>query len=110
MAGPKRSRSCTAAPAMRWWRPAAPSRWLGWRAAPVAAGVLVAVHRAHVGAWPAERGEGVEGLVGLLLSSGKSLFLYVPPLALAFWTLPWWWRTRRAEASLTCAVMLAFVG
>lgn len=84
---------------------------LGWLAAPVAAGVLVAVHRAHVGAWtPSDvRGDFAEGLVGLLLSSGKSVFLYAPPLALVFWALPWWWRTRRADASLTGVVLIAFV-
>jgi hypothetical protein len=82
---------------------------LGWLAAPVIAGVLVAVHRAHIGAWPTDRGDFAEGLLGLLLSSGKSVFLYAPPLALLFWALPWWWRTRRSEASLTGAVLLAFV-
>ena len=42
----------------------------------------------------------LEGLDGLLLSTGKSLFLYSPPLILALFGLRDWWRTRRPDALL----------
>jgi hypothetical protein len=76
--------------------------------APLAAGiVIVTVHRWHAGA-PAEgMGDLVQGLDGLLLSTGKSVFLYAPLLMLAPPSLVWLWRTHRAEAQLILAVAAA---
>ncbi|MCO5167034.1 MAG: hypothetical protein M9894_11785 [Planctomycetes bacterium] len=42
--------------------------------------------------------EAPRGLVGLLLSPGKSLFLFAPPLALALWRAPALWRAHRGAA------------
>jgi hypothetical protein len=72
-------------------------------------GALVLVHRAHVGWFPPPSGDLLQGLDGLLLSTGKSVFLYSPPLVLLALALPWWWRQRRGEAALGMAVMLATV-
>ncbi len=75
---------------------------------PFAAGlVAVAVQRWHVGALTEPRGELLQGLDGLLLSTGKSLFLYAPVLLLAPPALMTLWRTRRAEAQLVLAVAAA---
>jgi hypothetical protein len=71
----------------------------------VLASVLVEAYRIAIGAPPAPRGDLLEGLYGLLLSTGKSVFLYNPPLALGVLALPWFWRTRRSEALLTLAVL-----
>jgi hypothetical protein len=48
----------------------------------------------------------VTGLYGLLLSSGKSVFLYAPPVVLFFFALPRFFRRYAAEA-LFCAVFIA---
>jgi hypothetical protein len=47
-----------------------------------------------------------EGLAGLLLSPGKSLFLYVPLTALAVAAWPRFWRAQRANAALYGAIFL----
>ena len=80
--------------------------------APLGAGVaIVLVHRFHVGAPPEPSGDLWQGLDGLLLSTGKSVFLYAPIVALAIPALRWMWRARRADAQLflavTAAVLLA---
>ena len=75
---------------------------------PLAAGLtIVAVHRWHVGAHPEPHGELLQGLDGLLLSTGKSLFLYAPIVMLAPPAIVTLWRTRRAEAQLVLAVAAA---
>ena len=75
---------------------------------PLAAGIaVVLVHRWHVGAPAEPMGDLVQGLDGLLLSTGKSLFLYAPVLMLAPWSLLWMWRARRPEAQLILAVAAA---
>lgn len=77
---------------------------------PLAGGVaIVAVHRLHVGAPAEPMGDLVQGLDGLLLSTGKSLFLYAPILFLAPSALVWLWRARRAEAQLVLAVSAALL-
>ncbi len=40
------------------------------------------------------------GLDGLLLSTGKSIFIYAPPLLLGFWALPWLVRQGRHRGLL----------
>ncbi|HEY2747005.1 MAG TPA: hypothetical protein VGL86_20420 [Polyangia bacterium] len=76
--------------------------------APLAAGlVAVVVERWHAGALPEPRGELLQGLDGLVLSTGKSLFLYAPVLLLAPSALLRLWRTHRAEAQLVLAVAAA---
>lgn len=47
-----------------------------------------------------------EGLAGLLLSPGKSLFLFVPLTALAVVAWPRFWRAQRANAALYGALFL----
>jgi hypothetical protein len=46
------------------------------------------------------------GLYGLLFSSGKSIFLYAPPVLLGLPGLAWLWRRRPAEALLAGGVGL----
>lgn len=76
--------------------------------APLAAGIaLVALQRWHVGAVAEPMGSLTQGLDGLLLSTGKSVLLYAPLVALAPPALVWMWRTRRADAQLTLAVTAA---
>lgn len=76
--------------------------------APLAAGIaVVAAQRWHVGAHPEPHGELLQGLDGLLLSTGKSLFLYAPLVMLAPPAIVTLWRTRRAEAQLVLAVAAA---
>ncbi|HEX9102310.1 MAG TPA: hypothetical protein VF997_08910, partial [Polyangia bacterium] len=78
--------------------------------APLAAGIaVVLVHRWHVGAPAEPMGDLVQGLDGLLLSTGKSVFLYAPLLLLAPPALVWMWRTRRPEAQLVLAVAAALL-
>jgi hypothetical protein len=75
---------------------------------PLAAGVtVVAVHRAHVGAPAEPMGDLMQGLDGLLLSTGKSIFLYAPLLFLAPLALLRLWRTHRPFAQLVLAVAAA---
>ena len=75
---------------------------------PLAAGVaVVAVHRAHVGAPAEPMGDLGQGLDGLVLSTGKSLFLYAPLLFLAPPALMRLWRTHRPLAQLVLAVAAA---
>jgi hypothetical protein len=82
-------------------------RALGWSLWPFAAGVALALcYRLLSGAPPPPRGDLLEGLDGLLLSTGKSLFLYSPPLVLALPGLRRWWRTRRPDALLVLAVVV----
>lgn len=77
-------------------------------ALPLAAGIaVVALHRWHVGATAEPMGDLLQGLDGLLLSTGKSLFVYAPILLLAPSALWWLWRARRADAQLTLAVTAA---
>jgi hypothetical protein len=72
---------------------------------PLFAGVFVVIaHRWHAGAAAEPMGDLLQGLDGLLLSTGKSLFLYSPLLLLAPPSLLWLWRTRRADAQLVLAV------
>ena len=72
----------------------------------VAAEVL---RRRTIGWFPPPPADLAEGLDGLLLSTGKSLFLYCPLLVACAWALPWWWRTRRAYAATTLALCTAGV-
>jgi hypothetical protein len=72
-------------------------------------GVLLLMQRASLGAPIPVPGDFVDGMYGLLLSTGKSVFLYSPPLALALFALPWWWRRRRSDAALLVAVAVALV-
>jgi len=51
----------------------------------------------------------LEGLNGLLISSGKSVFLYSPPLLLSLVGWPRFWRRWRAEAALVLALSGAFL-
>ena len=75
---------------------------------PLAVGlVAVAALRWHVGAHAEPRGELLQGLDGLVLSTGKSIFLYAPVLLLAPPALAILWRTHRAEAQLVLAVAAA---
>jgi hypothetical protein len=77
-------------------------------ALPLAAGIaFVALHRWHVGATAELMGPLIQGLDGLVLSTGKSVFLYAPLLLLAPSALWWMWRARRADAQLTLAVTAA---
>jgi hypothetical protein len=79
-------------------------------AAPLLVGAaLVLIHRGHVGWFPPPPGDLLQGLDGLVLSTGKSVFLYSPLLFLLPFALPGWWRERRTEAALAIAVMLAVV-
>jgi hypothetical protein len=72
-----------------------------------AAIVAIAAYRWHVGAPADAHGPLVQGLDGLLVSTGKSLFAYAPLLLLAPPSLVWLWRTHRAEAQLVLAVSAA---
>ncbi|MCU1280564.1 MAG: hypothetical protein JWM53_4110, partial [bacterium] len=76
--------------------------------APLVAGIAVVVaHRLYVRAPAEPMGELLQGLDGLLLSTGKSIFLYAPLAILAPPSLVWLWRTHRAEAQLVLAVSAA---
>ena len=46
------------------------------------------------------------GLYGFLLSSGKSIFLYAPPVALSLPAMLLWWRRRPAETLLCAGIFL----
>jgi hypothetical protein len=75
---------------------------------PLAIGcVLVFLHRAHTGWFPDAPGDLLQGLDGLLLSTGKSVLLYSPLVALAAFALPAFVRTRRADALTGLLVALA---
>lgn len=50
-----------------------------------------------------------EGLYGLLLSSGKSVFLYAPPIVLFFFSFPRFARQYTAEALLCVGLIATFV-
>jgi hypothetical protein len=79
-------------------------------ALPLVLGVTAALwHRWLVGAQPEPSGDLIEGVVGLLLSTGKSIFLFAPPLALLAFAVRPWWRDRRSEAALTLVVMASVV-
>jgi hypothetical protein len=84
-------------------------RAAAWRiVVPLVAGIaIVLAHRRWVGAHPTVTGDLVQGLDGLILSTGKSLWLYAPPLFLLPPALVWLWRTRRAEAQLVLVVTAA---
>jgi hypothetical protein len=75
----------------------------------VAAGAAATFAHARTIGFEPPPGDLAEGLVGLLLSTGKNVFLYSPPLALAPLALAALWRTRRADAALTLAVAAALV-
>lgn len=75
---------------------------------PLGAGIVcVLIHRWHVGAAAEPMGDLVQGLDGLVLSTGKSIFLYAPICFLAVPAVAWMWRARRAEAQLIIAVAAA---
>ncbi|MDB4969589.1 MAG: hypothetical protein JWN44_5278 [Myxococcales bacterium] len=87
-------------------RPASLVRVIG----PLVAGIAcVLLHRWHVGAAAEPMGDLVQGLDGLLLSTGKSIFLYAPICLLALPALAWMWRARRADAQLVLAVAAALL-
>jgi hypothetical protein len=68
--------------------------------------------RSALGGFAEPEGPLVQGLVGLLGSTGKGIFLYAPPLALALFGGGRWWREDRADALLAsafCAVALLSV-
>ena len=76
--------------------------------APLVAGIaVVLIHRRWVGAHETVTGDLVQGLDGLILSTGKSLWLYAPPLFLLPPAMVWLWRTQRAEAQLVLVVTAA---
>jgi hypothetical protein len=76
--------------------------------APVAAGIAVVLaHRLVTGARGDLPGPLVQGLVGFLLSPGKSIFLYAPIAILAVPSLLRAWKPRRAETELTLALSAA---
>ncbi len=75
----------------------------------VAAGAGATLAHALAIGWDPPPGDLAEGLVGLLLSTGKNIFLYSPPLALAPLGLALLWRARRADAALTLAVCAALL-
>jgi hypothetical protein len=72
----------------------APAIWAGWRQG-LASGWL------DYSLW--------EGLYGLLLSPGKSLFLYAPPLLLAAAGLPFFLRRHRGAALIFLAAPLVYL-
>jgi hypothetical protein len=75
---------------------------------PLGAGIAcVLLHRWHVGAAAEPMGDLVQGLDGLVLSTGKSIFLYAPICFVAVPAVAWMWRARRAEAQLIIAVAAA---
>jgi hypothetical protein len=49
------------------------------------------------------------GLYGWFLSSGKSVFLYAPPVLLAAWAAPRFWRERVRESVLILALTMPLV-
>jgi hypothetical protein len=75
----------------------------------VAAVAIVLVWRRLSGAHSPLPGELAQGLDGLVLSTGKSLFVYAPPLLLAPPALVWLWRHRRAHARLVLVVAAALL-
>jgi hypothetical protein len=93
----------------------------GWRRAgrgaraaaalgPLAVGIgLYLLHRAHIGARPEPGGDLIEGLYGLVLSTGKSVFAYSPPLLCLPWALPHWWRHNRGDTLLLLLVAAAVI-
>jgi hypothetical protein len=81
-----------------------------WMMLPLVVGGALGVgYQRALGFAPEPTGDLLQGLDGLLLSTGKSVLLYNPPLVLAAAALPWWWRTRRREAAVTLAVLVAGV-
>jgi hypothetical protein len=89
----------------------APSRRpLGWALAPIiAASALVLWHQRAAALLPEARGDLIEGLDGLLISTGKSVFAYSPPLLLSLFALPSFWREHRSHAVLLVAVAAAVI-
>jgi 4-amino-4-deoxy-L-arabinose transferase-like glycosyltransferase len=51
----------------------------------------------------------LQGLYGLLLSSGKSVFLYAPPIILSFFAFPRFFKRHLAEALLCVTFILTFI-
>jgi hypothetical protein len=84
-------------------------RWSFSLLGPALAFSLVIVHKRLIGAPPPLHGDLLEGLDGLLLSTGKSLFLYSPPLVLGLVGLRSWWRTRRGDAILLGAIAASLI-
>jgi hypothetical protein len=79
-------------------------------AAPLLVGAaLVLIHRGHTRWFPTPPGDLLQGVDGLVLSTGKSVFLYSPLLFLLPFALPSFWRERRTEAALAAAVLIATV-
>lgn len=79
-------------------------------ATPLALAIAAVVaHHALVGAPPPAAGDVWQGLDGLVLSTGKSLFAYAPIALLAVAAVIWMWRARRADAQLTIAVAAALL-
>lgn len=69
--------------------------------------VAAAAHARAVGAGPEPAGDFAEGIYGLLISTGKSVFAYSPPIFAALWVLAWWWRVRQNDALLVVLVAAA---
>ncbi len=85
-------------------------RPLLWTLPGLAIGLTLALLHRHLAAAPPEAaGDLLEGLDGLLLSTGKSVFAYSPPLIIGALALPWWWRTRRSDAILRLSVAAALI-
>jgi hypothetical protein len=74
---------------------------------PLVAFAAVLAHRKMVGGWPAPPGHLVEGLFGLLTSTGKGLLFFAPPLVLLPWALRAAFREGRRDAALLTAVLVA---
>jgi hypothetical protein len=85
-------------------------RALIWSLPPVmVAAALVLWHQTTAALPPEARGDLIEGLDGLLISTGKSVFAYSPPLFLSLLALPSFWRERRSHAVLLLAVAAAVI-
>jgi hypothetical protein len=84
-------------------------RWSFSLLFPALAISLVLLHKKWIGALPEPRGDLLEGLDGLLISTGKSIFLYSPPLVLGLIGLGSWWRTRRGDAILLLSIAASLI-
>lgn len=51
----------------------------------------------------------LDGLYGLLLSSGRSLFLFSPPIILCLYAIKSFWIERRSEAYLCIAIVIFYL-
>ncbi|MDP9371112.1 MAG: hypothetical protein M3Q65_01375 [Chloroflexota bacterium] len=113
--GPRRARAVLADG--RAWLPAALTAGLAFLVPFGLCSMLLLWHNAARWGNPFDNGYGVEsfstpleaGLYGLLLSPGRSLFLYAPLTALAVAAWPAFWRRQPATATLYAAVVLITV-